>query len=261
MTCRPWAPPSTRWCALALTLTLSPLNNALAQSEPAASAPDSRMERAQKAADAVFRWIKLNADKPGVRANAPAPAPAPTAAAPASPPPAALQTPVQRRAPARPTLAQTPPAASTETPPPAVPASALAQAPAPQAASSEPTALAATPASTPAQTVALATPASPRPTAAPAPAPEPEPEELQPLQLVYRVEPTMPRLPPQLQRDGMAQVQFTVQPDGHVSQAQVIKASHSRYGTAAVDAVRLWRFSPIAHAREAAVEIRFNTEN
>ena len=53
------------------------------------------LERAQKAADAVFHWIKLNADK-GASRQAPAPAPAPRKAAPvsAAPRPAPAAAPV-----------------------------------------------------------------------------------------------------------------------------------------------------------------------
>ncbi|MGQ3054224.1 MAG: energy transducer TonB, partial [Roseateles sp.] len=89
-----------------------------------------------------------------------------------------------------------------------------------------------------------------------------EPEEPdEPLKLVSKVNPTMPR---QLQqgtfRNGVAQVQFTVATDGSVQQASVIKATHSRLGTAAVDAVRQWRFAPLRKPREAAVEVAFKNE-
>ncbi|MDG0856130.1 TonB family protein [Pelomonas puraquae] len=106
-------------------------------------------------------------------------------------------------------------------------------------------------------------PAAPLPAAAqavePPPAAQEEPEE--PLKLLARVNPTLPR---QMQqgnfRSGFAQVQFTVAPDGSVQSATVIKASHSRLGTAAVDAVKQWRFAPIKKAREAAVEVAFNND-
>jgi outer membrane biosynthesis protein TonB len=45
-----------------------------------------------------------------------------------------------------------------------------------------------------------------------------------------------------------------------VQQASIIKASHSRLASAALDAVRQWRFAPIRKAREAAVEVAFNNE-
>ena len=80
-----------------------------------------------------------------------------------------------------------------------------------------------------------------------------------PLKLLMRVNPTIPR---QLQQtsftNGFARVKFTVAPDGSVSSAETLAASHSRLGTASVDAVKQWRFSPIPAAREVAVEFAFN---
>lgn len=107
------------------------------------------------------------------------------------------------------------------------------------------------------------TPAAPLATAArvaqPAPAPA-EPEEVQ-LKLLTKVEPAIPRqLLTQAIRNGFAQVQFTVAPDGSVSKAQVLKASHIRLGNAAVDAIKQWRFAPIPRAREAAVQVAFNND-
>ena len=47
-----------------------------------------------------------------------------------------------------------------------------------------------------------------------------------------------------------------MQPPFH--QCQHSPAFHQRLGTAAVDAVKQWRFAPIPKAREAAVEVAFN---
>ncbi|WP_458232437.1 hypothetical protein, partial [Roseateles sp. P5_E8] len=58
----------------------------MAMAQTDAPAADKSLERAQKAADAVFHWIKLNGDK-GATRQAPAPAPAPVQAA--APAPAA----------------------------------------------------------------------------------------------------------------------------------------------------------------------------
>jgi TonB family protein len=105
-------------------------------------------------------------------------------------------------------------------------------------------------------------PAAPLAVAAQAVEPPPAPAEEQevPLKLLVKVDPALPR---QMQqngfRHGFAQVQFTVAPDGSVSRAQTLKASHSRLGTAAVEAVRQWRFAPIPKARDAAVEVAFNS--
>ncbi len=208
------------------------------------------LERAQKAADAVFHWIKLNADKGANRqqpAAAPAPAPAPKKPAPVAAAPRPAPSPAPSAAPA-----------------PAATAAVAAPAPITAAAQPEPE-----PERTPIVLASAApTPAPAAPMAAAAHAAEPPPkaaaqEEVEePLRLLSKVDPTIPRqLPQAAARNGFAQVQFTVAPDGSVQQASVIKASHSRLGNAAVDAVRQWRFAPIRKAREAAVEVAFNSES
>jgi TonB family protein len=238
---------------------------ASAQSE--GNKADASLERAQKQADAVFHWIKLNADKGATRPNtpapAPAPAPAPTAAAapkrPApTPPPAAAPA----LATAKPATAPTPTATAAATPTtPTTAQSAPPPAVAPQpvvvAAEREPEAapvLLASAAPTPAPATPMA--AAARLSAEPAKPAQEAPEA--PLKLMFKVEPDIPRQMRQNFRGGFAQVQFTVQPDGSVSQAQSVKASNTRLGAVAVDAVKQWRFAPIAKAREAAVEVSFN---
>lgn len=238
----------------ALALALPAIAGALLMLAQAASAqqePDKAksLERAQKAADAVFHWIKLNADKGASRqstvpAPSPAPAPPPKKAAPVAAAP--------RPAPAAP-VATTAPAAVTAPPP----ASVAAQATPEPELDRTPVVLAAA-APTP-------TPSAPMAAAAQAAEPPPQPaqeESEEPLKLLSKVDPTLPR---QLQqgnfRTGFAQVQFTVSPDGSVRQASVIKASHSRLGNAAIDAVRQWRFAPISKARDAAVEVAFKSDS
>lgn len=277
MISRPW-----RRCAQILSLTLLPIVQTLAQSEGAASAPDNRMERAQKAADAVFRWIKINADKPGVRpAAAPAASPAApaSAAAPAAGPGPSAAAPQRRQQPSSARVATSPaapepgvPAKTTAPSSPALPTAQSTIQPTTQGQVSPAGMLSASTVSAASAPSGLPTngPAVPEPLSAntqPAvPAttraePELEPEPEVPLQLLSKVDPVMPKLPSQLRRDGYAQVQLTVEPDGHVSQAAVIKASHPRFGSAAVDAVRQWRFKPVSQSRDAAVEIHFNNDN
>jgi TonB family protein len=244
--------------ALALTAIAAALLT-LSQPARAQEAPKGELERAQKAADAVFHWIKINADKGANRdkpAAAPAPAPAPVARKPAPSPVAAAPRPAPAPAP----TAAPHPTATAAAPEPAPATTAVAAAP---EAASEPEVdrspvVLASAAPTPA-------PAAPMATAARAVEPPPKPAEEEaeePLKLVTKVDPTIPR---QLQqtsfRKGFAQVQFTVAPDGSVQQASVIKASHSRLGTAAVEAVKQWRFAPIHKAHEAAVEIAFSNED
>jgi TonB family protein len=230
----------------ALALTLFAVTGALltlaqpARAQPDAAKPGTGLERAQKAADAVFHWIKLNADK-GASRQAPAPAPAVRKPAPA-PVPAA-----PRPAPAQNTAQSSPQA---QAPAPSLPAVANAPAPEPQ-----PDAVllaSAAPMPAPDAPLSVAT------QAAEPPASPPEAAE-EPLQLLHKVAPTFPRqLLQQNVRNGFAQIQFTVAADGTVSQAQSVKSSHSRLGSAAVEAVRQWRFAPIGRPREVAVEVAFN---
>jgi len=201
-------------------------------------APAADLERAQKAADAVFHWIKLNGDK-GANRQAPAPAPAPVPRKPA-------------------TVAVAPkPAPAPTTRNAAAPAEApttVATAPEPEAPRDSAPVLLASAAPTP-------TPDAPLALAAPAvqpPAP-PAVEEEVPLKLLSRVTPTIPRqMLKERFHDAYARVKFTVAPDGTVSQAESIKASHSRLGIAAIEAVKQWRFAPIPAAREAAIEFAFS---
>lgn len=213
------------------------------KAEPAK--PATGLERAQKAADAVFHWIKLNGEKGASRQNPPpapppAPAPAPRKPVTAAPRPA--------------------PVAAVVAAPASEAQAAAAPAPAPVIAQAEPEpepqpvlVASAAPSPTPSSPITAAEQATEPP---PAPA---EPAEV-PLRLISKVEPVIPR---QLQQQsfskGFAQVQFTVSTDGSVRQVQVLKASHTRLGMAAVDAVKQWRFAPIPQPREAAVEVAFST--
>jgi TonB family protein len=225
-------------CALMLTLSAPPAH---AQTEPAK--PNAGLERAQKAADAVFHWIKLNGEKGANRQNPP-PAPPPPPPAPAARKPVA----------AAPRPAPTPAPQPAQQPAPTAVAAAAPE-PAP-----EPVVVAAQPEPAPERAPVLLAAAAPTPWAPAARAVEPPPPPAEvPLKLLVKVEPVMPRqLAQQNFRNGFAQVQFTVAPDGSVSKAQVIKASHSRLGTAAIDAVKQWRFAPLPQARDAAVEVAFS---
>jgi len=210
---------------------------ASAQLEPAKG---ENLERAQKAADAVFHWIKLNADKGATRQGA-APAPAPTPA-PAPAPVAKKAAPAPAPVAAGPKPAPAPVAANTApTTAPAPTTAAVAAPPAVTTAAAQPEP---EPERTPVVVASAAptpAPAAPMATAAQAvqPPPPPQEEAEEPLKLLAKVNPTLPRQMAQQAsfRTGFAQVQFTVSPDGTVKQASVIKASHARLGTAAVDAV------------------------
>lgn len=223
---------------------------AAAQTEPAVA--DKSMERAQKAADAVFHWIKLNGDKGGTR-QAPAPAPAAPAPAPVARKPAPAPAPVAAAPKPAPTTAPTP-----NTAPAVAAAPAPVAAPPVVAAAPEPErpVLLASAAPTPAPTAPMTTAAR---AVEPPPPPPAEEEAEVPLKLLSRVNPGIPR---QLQqtpfRDGYARVRFTVAPNGTVSKAEAIGASHARLGTSAVDAVKQWKFAPIPAPRDVAIEFAFN---
>jgi len=241
--------------AIAAALLLSPA--ALAQA-PAPST-NNGLERAQKAADAVFHWIKLNGEK-GANRQTPAAAPAPAPAAPAArrqAPVAAAPRPAAQPAPApagveRPAPTPAESAAPTFAAAPAAPAASEAR---PQADSAPVMLASAAPTPAPDAPMALAARA-----VEPPPPPQQQEEEAEvPLKLLSRVNPTIPRqLQQQSFRDGFARVKFTVAPNGSVSKAETLAASHSRLGIAAIDAVKQWRFEPIAAPREVAIEFAFS---
>ncbi len=216
---------------------------ALAQTDAAGSKPElSAEERAQRQADKVFTFIKLQSGKPAAKrpAEVPSPAAAPAAAnnnqalAKAPPKPQAKVPVLDARPAPAPGLAAAVPAesqASSDLNPQGV----LLAAASPTAASVQAEIL-------------------PQP---PAPAVRPKPPALQ---LLSKVEPEIPR---QLQADfkgGAVTVRFVVQADGSVSEAQALQASHKRLGLAAVSAVNQWRFAPLPAPREASVEIAFAVE-
>lgn len=227
-----------------------------AQAQSSGEAKPGDLDRAQKQADAVFRWIKVHTDKPAAApapaAAKPAPAPAPVVAKRPAPPPAPQS------------AAARPPSNGPESGAPSVQASAASE-PAPEATV---VAAEASPASSaePGAPVVLAS-------AAPSPAPSPavqtaaqagtapaaaEPEEDMPLRLITKVEPNIPRHLRKSLSSGTAQVKFTVEPDGRVSQASTMTASNIRFANIAVEAIKQWRFAPIKRAQEAAVEVNFN---
>jgi len=96
-----------------------------------------------------------------------------------------------------------------------------------------------------------ATPAPPKPVAAPpppvaeAPAPAAPAGESHPAQLVKSASPAYPPEAVRAHKDGWVQVEFTVDPNGQVTDAKVANADPPRlFNTAALDAVRRWTFKP-----------------
>jgi len=93
-----------------------------------------------------------------------------------------------------------------------------------------------------------------------APAPPPLPAEPVPL---VRIPPRYPRRALMRRVEGSVVVQFTIDPDGGVSDPKVVKAEPKGYfEQAALRAIRGWRFQPqlengVAVARPATQTIRF----
>ena len=130
-------------------------------------------------------------------------------------------------------------------------AAAAAAAAAKAAAAAQAPAATAPVASAPPPAAATPAPAAPKPAATPAPppvaeAPAPAPAgETHAAQLVKSAAPAYPPEAVRSHKDGWVQVEFTVDPNGQVTDAKVANADPPRlFNTAALDAVRRWTFKP-----------------
>lgn len=203
------------WCA-----AMAPAGAQPATANATSRADMTPAERAQRDADKVFQWIRIQADKPAQRPPVAAKVTVPTA-----PPPSPAM--------AKAVAAVESPAVSTEA-----------------AAPSEATLVAAarlvtrTMASLPFAPVAAA----------------PEPELMLPLKLLSKVDPDMPRQLPAHIRSGSVLVRFTVQPDGSVASPEVVQTTNQRMSASALEAVLQWRFAPVSQARIATVEVGFSRD-
>lgn len=231
-------PATSPYCALsvAVWLACSPAAQAqLVAPVSGASAPvEDPMERAKRQANNVMRWIKVHSDKPRATAakpNEPAAAPAP---APAPPP--------------RP--APRPVAAPAYTPPPEVEKPVAAAAPVAEPAPQAPPPVAAPVAPAP---IAAAAPAI-----APPPPPPEEEEDDEPLKALSQPQPVIPRNVLSTINVGKVMVRFMVEPNGSVSNVEVVSSSSRLLNKPTVAAVSTWRFEPIKTARPAQIEIAFN---
>lgn len=257
--------------AMLMSLTASA---ATAQSPAPATSPapapdpaSAISERVRRDADRPYHWIRVHAQKAAAPASAPAPAPTPA-------PPSA---PAAHRAPASPL-----PAAA------AAPAAASSGAGGRLTASAVQTLLgdlppaaghAATPGalSTPAGPVGRVEPVSlvrpvtpPELPEGPGPAPadpaaaqaleSPGDTAHQPLALIHQVEPDFPPQLIERLRKGGVLVHVDVSPEGAVTAATVVRSTHSRLETAALDAVKAWRFAPPGAGREVLIDLKFNLD-
>ncbi|WP_310386869.1 TonB family protein [Roseateles sp.] len=205
--------------------------------KPEASTELSAEQRAQKQADKVFTFIKLQSLKPAAKRAAPEPAVA------------SVQVKVAPKPQAKPAQA---PTTTTTT-------NANADADADADADAEPPLPAAQPPATLLAAASLGA-ASVQPELLPQPQAAPPAAEPPALQLLSKVEPEIPR---QLQADfkgGSVTLRFMVQTDGSVTQAQALQSTHRRLALAAITAVNQWRFAPLPAPREATVDIAFALE-
>jgi TonB family protein len=205
----------------ALLALLSFTTCALAQQAPANADQDANApsERAKRQADNPYKWIMIMDDKPRPKKDEPK----------------------EKRAPAR------------EAAPVAAPAAA------PAARSFEPRTPAAAvtaPPAAPIENLPAAAPAI----AAAAPAklePEPEPEE--PLRVLSQVQPELTRQIINANLDkGRVKVKYKVNPDGSVSDAEIVTSSNRVLNNSVLAALKQWKYAPIKEGRETQAEFAFD---
>jgi TonB family protein len=210
---------------------------------PAASAAASELspaERARRDADKVFRLIMIHSDKPRRAA--------------ASRDDALVAT-TRAKAPARPSSngdEVTVKAGAAFAPKEAVVAVVVdrpSEAPVPDAAPvaadrPEPAAI------VPVAAAATTPPAVPAPTGS-------DVETVTPL---VRTEPQFAPNLMRMLRKGQVDVQFTVLPDGSVSDARVVTSSHPRLNGPALASIAQWRFAPVRTAQSAIVGLGFDLD-
>ena len=241
----------------------------LAQVAPSAAA-SAAADRAQKETDRTMYWIRVLAEKPAPKAAKP------VAAAPAAPAKvAATAEPRAKVASAAPAPGATTTAAPTPTSADvANAASSSVVAPAPSAATA-PSLAAATGSANGGNTTALPSGgldagvssaglagalAAPSATAAPIDVPVAEEEPDPGLIMIKSADPEFPIAAMRRLRKGEVEVKFEVGPDGVVDVVTVMKTSNASLNSAAVEAVRQWRFKPTPKGHTALVDLAFNLD-
>ncbi|WP_210809844.1 energy transducer TonB [Ideonella paludis] len=246
--------------------------SALAQTPPSPAASAPIADHVKRAAERPYYWIKLNAQAPEQPAARPKSAARPaTKAAPATAE-AATSAPTLPTRVSGITERVTPifdsPALATSDPPPNAAAERLIATleSAPPAAG-----LPAPPAAEPAALSAPSTPTAPGATTA-SPAATSSANSRQAdratgsaassatLRLLNQVEPDFPSALQRRLRQGSVEVAFTVLPDGSVSAPSVLRSSHPRLETPALEAVAQWRFAPIDAAKPGVVVLGFDLD-
>lgn len=240
---------STRVGALSLACALA-CGVSFAQSAPPSSAAASAAERAQKEADRTMYWIRVVATRP-----APAPAPAKPATKPApAAAPATAKPVIEARDKA---LAVPVPTQAATTATGGKPALAgVVHEPAPGEAPvvdlPEPSALSSRGADNIAADVATA----PAPEVVSTATQEPDRGLVQ----LKLVQPQFPPTVVERLHKGHVEVRFEVEPGGTVADAAVVGTSSSRLNSAALDAVKQWRFQPTPAFHTAMVDLVFDAD-
>lgn len=235
-----------RLCGVMLLCAGGGMQAAMAQA-PAAADPRfaPAAERARQEGDKVL--MRILRDGATAKRIGPAAAPEPAAPAPTPAPagkPAAGTVVSAGKPPERAAPAQRKPAAVAEA------------APAP-AAESPPSAAAMPPNTQAASAPSLPLPPVPLPPKAAAAAPAQDEEE-PPLVLVHQVEPAFPVTILRRQKKGGVVVRFVVQPDGSVTQPEVVKSTNPYLNPHAIQAVAQWKFQPLPREQPATAELSFD---
>jgi TonB family protein len=239
-------------------------SGAMAQVMAPSAAASAAAERAQKETDRTMYWIRVLSATPAPKAPpaakpvaaAPAPAPAPQAKAPA---PERVK--VAGAAPAATLVAANTADLVNATPAPVVVASPAAAAPSLAAgngnASAMTTAGLDAGVSSGGVAAGLAAPAA---TAQQIDLPPVEEEPDPGLIMVKSADPQFPVSTMRRLRKGEVEVKFEVNPDGVVDSVTVVKTTNAGLNTAAMDAVKQWRFKSTPKGHTAAVELAFNLD-
>jgi TonB family protein len=107
----------------------------------------------------------------------------------------------------------------------------------------------------------LAAPAAAAAAASQVPVPQAEPEyETITLSPVHVPQPDFPESLMLRLGKGRVEVSFDIQPDGKVTDVQVLNTSNARLNTFVLAAVNQWRFAPIAKEQTARIELGFDAE-
>lgn len=243
-----------RFCGAMLLCAGGGMQVAAAQA-PAADDPRfaPAAERARKEGDKVF--MRILRDGATTKRIGPTAAPEPAAApAPSPTPPAPAVKPAASTVVSAPVPAAKPPerAAPTQRKP-----AVVADAPAAPASEARPS-VAAIPPKTDAESAPPQLPqASSAPGANATAAAEP-PQEDPPLVLVHQVEPEFPVAILRRQKKGSVMVRFVVQPDGSVTQPEVVKSTNPYLNPHAIQAVTQWKFQPLPREQSAMAELGFD---